>query len=138
MYLDKTLLKDEKILVTAKLHWLCYIVPMTLIIFGLFTTRFGIGFVLLIAGIYGYLKNKTTEMVVTNKRVIAKYGIIGRDTTEIRTAKVESVRLKQSVFGRIFGYGDIVFTGTGNAITVFEKVLNPLHTKSQCENVIEK
>ena len=137
MYLEKTLSADEKILQTAKLHWICYVFPWSMIIIGALTVVIGFGLIPLAIGLYYYLKNATTEMIITNKRVIAKRGIIGVHTTEIRNIKVEGVRLHQSVFGRILGYGNIVFTGTGNAVTVFEDVVNPVATKSLCEETIE-
>lgn len=66
--------------------------------------------VLIIA--YGVLKFglrliewKTTEVVVTNTRVVVKTGLISRRTKEINVSRIESVNVDQSVLGRTFGYG---------------------------------
>ena len=40
---------------------------------------------------YVYVKYKSTELAVTNHRIVAKFGYISRRTIEINIAKVESV-----------------------------------------------
>ena len=56
------------------------------------------------------------EMGVTNKRVVISHGFIARKTAEIRLEAIESVGIKNTFFGRIFGYGDLTVAGRGNAI----------------------
>ena len=90
----------------------------------------------LIGGYY-WLKNKTIEMVVTNRRVIDKKGIIAVHMGELRNVKVESIRLHQSIFGRILGYGSIELTGTGNTFVVFEYVKNPAKVMSRIKNIVD-
>jgi uncharacterized membrane protein YdbT with pleckstrin-like domain len=52
--------------------------------------------------------------VITNKRLIAKYGLISTHSIEIRFDKIETVRVSQGLMGRILNYGDIIVTGTGS------------------------
>ena len=59
------------------------------------------------------LKRLTTELAVTNRRVVAKTGLISRDTVELNLSKVESVGVHQSILGRVLGYGSIIVKGTG-------------------------
>jgi uncharacterized membrane protein YdbT with pleckstrin-like domain len=47
----------------------------------------------------------TTEIAVTNHRIIYKAGLIRRDTVEI--LMVESVDVDQSILGRLLGYGTV-------------------------------
>ena len=49
----------------------------------------------------------TTERVLTHLRYIQKTRWIKRDTEEINISKIEEVDLKQSILGRILGYGSI-------------------------------
>lgn len=138
MYVEKIFTDDEKILQVAQLHWVTRVVPVLCLILGLATLVVGIGVGFLAFAVYYHLKNKTTEMVVTNKRVINKSGIISVHLGELRNIKVESVRLHQSIWGRIFGYGNIEFTGTGTTAVVFEKVAQPTQTMSRIKGVIDK
>jgi uncharacterized membrane protein YdbT with pleckstrin-like domain len=71
---------------------------------------FGLGLVFLA---WVYILYKTTEIAITNKRIIAKFGFISRSTIEINLPKVESVQVDQSVMGRMLDYGTIVISGAG-------------------------
>ena len=53
----------------------------------------------------------TTEIAVTNHRIIYKAGLIRRDTVEILMDKVESVDVDQSILGRLLGYGTVTVPG---------------------------
>ena len=50
----------------------------------------------------------TTELALTNRRIIAKSGLIRRNTIELKTNRVESLGVNQGILGRIFNFGSIV------------------------------
>lgn len=68
----------------------------------------------------------TTDFAVTNRRVVLKRGWLNRRTNEIAVESVEGVTLNQSVWARIFGYGRVVVTGTGEACIVFPPMADPV------------
>ncbi|MEY4562843.1 MAG: hypothetical protein RLZZ618_2120 [Pseudomonadota bacterium] len=76
----------------------------------LLTPLFGVGLILLISA---YVKYKTTELAITNRRVIAKFGFIRRRTVEININKVESIQVDQGIMGRVFDFGTLVIAGAG-------------------------
>ena len=78
----------------------------------------------------------TYDYAITNKRVIAKSGLIKRDVMEIRLGKVESVDVKQSILGRIFGYGDVVLTGTGSPL-VLNFIGKPRSVKNEIDELLD-
>ena len=84
---------------------------------------FLIGFVLLIQH---WWRRFTTEVAVTNRRVISKTGFIKRRTVEMHMDKVESVDVDQSILGRVFNYGDITVRGTGATLEPFRSIGAPL------------
>jgi uncharacterized membrane protein YdbT with pleckstrin-like domain len=59
------------------------------------------------------------EFAITNIRIIMKTGLIARRTLELNLSKVESVLVCQSVFGRILGFGDVIFIETGETRETF-------------------
>lgn len=61
-----------------------------------------------------YLTYISTELAVTNKRIVAKFGFIRRSTVELNIGKVESVQVEQGVMGRLFDFGTIIVSGAGN------------------------
>jgi uncharacterized membrane protein YdbT with pleckstrin-like domain len=85
----------------------------------------GIVLALVLIG-WPFLRRATTELVLTNRRVISKFGVLSRDTVEIGFAKVESIRVKQGLLGRLFNYGDLVITGSGATHAPIPNIKYPL------------
>ena len=95
-----------------------------LIVLGLLTLPvFGIGLVFLLTA---YVRYKTTELAVTNKRVIAKFGFISRHTIEMNIGKVESIQVTQSIFGRILDFGTLIIAGTGSQQAPIPGISDPM------------
>jgi uncharacterized membrane protein YdbT with pleckstrin-like domain len=57
---------------------------------------------------------RSTELAVTNRRVIAKFGFIRRKTFELNVDRVESIQVDQGLAARLFGYGTLRIAGAGN------------------------
>jgi uncharacterized membrane protein YdbT with pleckstrin-like domain len=72
------------------------------------------------------VRRSSTELAVTNRRVIAKFGLVARSTVEMNLAKIESVRVEQTVMGRLLGYGSIIVTGTGSTMDPIRFIANPI------------
>jgi len=72
---------------------------------------FGLGIVMCL-GIA--IKYYSTELVITNKRLIAKSGFMSRSTIEISLQWVESIQVDQTLWGRVFDFGSIIISGAGN------------------------
>lgn len=129
-YIEESLSKDEKIHEVYKLHWFSKIPMIIWIILALPT--FGLT---LILAIYEWLRLRSIEQGSTNKRVIRKSGIISLKTEEMKIGSIETVEIDQSVFGRIFGYGNVKVTGRGISDVTFNKIDNPMEVKKSIESV---
>tara|TARA_B110000238_G_C15807225_1_gene302758 strand:- start:63 stop:347 length:285 start_codon:yes stop_codon:yes gene_type:complete len=88
-------------------------------------------------GIPLLLKYMFTEYGLTNKRVITKTGVISRSTEEMKLSKVETVEVKQSILGRIVGYGNVIVSGTGSSNVIISRVANPLGVKKAIDSELE-
>jgi uncharacterized membrane protein YdbT with pleckstrin-like domain len=73
-----------------------------------------------------WLKQWTTEIAVTDRRVIYKTGLVSRRTVEMNMDKVESVDVTQDIFGRIFNYGTVLIRGTGASLEPLTTIATPL------------
>lgn len=143
-YVRRVLQPDEKLIYQSTLHWIVFIPAMLLLIIGLAgvvvyflfpddTMRMAayslmaVGFV---AGALSFLmaafRRWTTEVAVTDRRIIYKTGFIGRHTVEMNMDKVESVDVDQTIFGRMLDYGDITVRGTGSSIEPLRRIDSPL------------
>ncbi|WP_305843173.1 PH domain-containing protein, partial [Photobacterium leiognathi] len=63
---------------------------------------FGFGLIFWLSAL---LKYYTTELAITDKRIIAKFGFIRRRTVELNLEKAESLQVYQGIVGRIFNFG---------------------------------
>jgi uncharacterized membrane protein YdbT with pleckstrin-like domain len=116
-YVESNLGSGEQIVHRGELHWAIFIPGVVLV------PVFGIGVLLLISEL---ISKFTTEMAVTNKRVIIKSGLISRRTIEMNLTKVENIGVSQSILGRLLDYGTITVVGTGGTREPFKWVRSPL------------
>ena len=127
-YVNSTLNKDENVLGQAVISKWSMTAGYALAVLTVPTIVMPIA----IVGIM-HLIRKTTEMAVTNRRVIRKHGLISRKTAELRLAKVETVSVAQGIIGRIFNYGNVVITGSGTTGIVMKNVKDPLAFRASIE-----
>ena len=109
-YVDSTLTSGEVVHYEARHHWMIFVS-----LYALFTLWIG-----------PLVAWSSDEFAVTNRRVIAKAGMIGRRTLELNLDKIESVRVDQSILGRILGYGTVEVIGTGGTREAFNFISKPL------------
>jgi uncharacterized membrane protein YdbT with pleckstrin-like domain len=77
----------------------------------------------------------TTEIAVTDRRIIRKVGFIRRNTAEMHMDKVESVDVQQSIMGRILDYGDVMVKGTGSGLEPLKIIGAPLDLRNHITGV---
>jgi uncharacterized membrane protein YdbT with pleckstrin-like domain len=78
-----------------------------------------------------------TEIAVTNRRVIYKKGFIRRQTNEMNMDKVESVRIDQSVLGRMLGYGTVTILGTGEGFETLRTIASPVELRNSITGTMQ-
>src|SRR5262249_11453303 len=144
-YVRRVLQPGETIVYSTKLHWLVYVNAMLLAVICIIligtaiatsdNQSLSLAFVIaailfallaLSAALRGFIRRATTELAVTNHRVIYKSGLLSRHTIEMNRDKVESVDVDQSLLGRIFGYGTVVVRGTGGSLEPIRNIGDPL------------
>jgi len=120
-YVDSVLISGESVLhrghVSLWPHAWKIVVGIALL------PAFGLGLVFLV---WVWIVYKTTEIAITNKRIIAKFGFISRSTIEINLPKVESVQVDQGVLGRMLDYGTIIVAGAGTPNLSIPGAADPL------------
>ncbi len=74
-----------------------------------------------------YVVWTNTRYVITSAELYKKHGVVSRDVTQFRLDRIQNTSLRQSVIGRLFGYGDLtVYTaGSGEPELTFEQVPGP-------------
>jgi len=159
-FVDQNLIPGETVLYRTRLHWIVLLVPAFIsVIFAvpaiLFLkgtipaagTKAGpldlIAWVALVCAVIslviigaGMLYRSSTEMAVTNNRVMMKTGLISRRSVEIVLSKIESLTVDQSIPGRIFGFGTVTVRGTGGTPETFMKIAHPLELRQKVQEQI--
>jgi len=80
----------------------------------------------------------STEYVVTSHRVVSKTGWISRRTTETMVNRIEGIHLRQTVPGRVLGYGTVLVTGTGEQRNVLRMISAPLEIMRIIQDQVSK
>ena len=132
-YVESNLIAGEEIKYLAKVSkW--SLLPKILL--GIILLPFwGIGLIFLASAAITYY---TTELAITNKRVIAKFGLIRRDTIEINLPKIESIRVEQGILGRVFGFGSVLVAGAGNPQAPIPGISAPIKFRNRFFEVQEQ
>lgn len=148
-FVKNSLLPDEKIVSSAKWHWLKWAQWLLLSIFfvladvilhsiggsifeddGFFiAVLFGS---IIVGGGFALLAKylaKFDEFVITNKRVVAKVGLIRRVAFELHSEQVESIEISQGILGRILNYGTLMPCGVGASKVRIQYVINPFEIR---------
>lgn len=73
----------------------------------------------------GAIQMYSTELVVTDLRIIAKAGILNIITLEMDRRRVAEVLVDQSFWGRIFNYGYVYIRGFTGVIGGMPVLVNP-------------
>ena len=142
-YYKKVLQPGETVKCVGRLHWFIYTHAIVLLMLALIvpwliassTGELGnvaliVLFIFLVLAFIAFVQSWflqiTTEIVVTDKRVIHKVGWIARRTEEINITKVETVDVIQGVAGRVFGFGAVLIKGVGGSWEPLLYIASPL------------
>jgi uncharacterized membrane protein YdbT with pleckstrin-like domain len=119
-YIDESLVEGETVLHRARVSWWS---QFGLVLLGilLLVVVIGLGFL-----VVAWIRVRSTEIAITNRRVIAKFGFIKRHTVEINLEKVEALKVEQGFLGRILNYGTIFISGAGTSVAPIADIADPL------------
>lgn len=139
-YILDSLMRGERIQYEARVAWAAYYPLIAFcVVFSLpivVIAPWVLAFDLVVIG-YVWTVVATTELAVTDRRVVAKVGLISRDAVEIPLGKVESVSVSQTVVGRLLGYGTVIFHGTGGNVTPFKNIADPMALRNAATQSFE-
>ena len=147
-YVERVLQPGERVLHAARLHWLIFLVPVLLLVAALVCAVLAAGSdapgiaiplwliagllapIGLIAAARALIQQTTTELVLTDRRVIYKTGLFQRHTMEMNRSKIETVGVNQTVLGRVLNYGTVTVRGTGGSLEPIRHIDDPLTFRS--------
>lgn len=122
LYIESNLLGDERVSFNMKWHWSYYIYP---VVFTLLTLGIGSPWL-----IYRIIMLKTSELAVTDRRILGKFGIISRRVLDISLDKIDALQMDQGLVERIFNSGRLKFKNDGEYIVVPLNISDPRNIKN--------
>jgi uncharacterized membrane protein YdbT with pleckstrin-like domain len=147
-YVRRVLQPGESVVLITTYHWLvywraaliiavCLILAIASMMVDHHDTSVALEAVALILALFAFsawlrafIQRTTTELAITDRRVIYKTGLLWRRTMEMNRSKVETVSVDQSIPGRLLGYGTIVVRGTGGSLEPIPFIADPLTFRS--------
>jgi membrane protein YdbS with pleckstrin-like domain len=152
-FIEENLSPDEDMVHKGVVSWLIYLpaffwIFIAAVIFyigrfelGIFSPALNIivGFVILISLMKfsdAMLYQACTDIGITTKRLVAKFGFVAIKTFELPLGSIESVNISQSVIERISGCGTVTVHGTGMGIAPIRFLSNPVRFRNELNEAI--
>ena len=154
-YVKHVIQPGERIVMDGRISWVIYhraifclilggvllilesvfLAPSDTRTFLMYGTAAALGLAALVMAAQAWFIRWTTEIAVTDKRIIFKRGFIRRHTAEMSIDKVTTVDVIQSIWGRIFDYGSVeIHTAGGvSAMEHLDRVANPIALRNAIE-----
>lgn len=157
-YLESLLGEREKIIMSARQHWMVFFQEITAEVLSGLAILILVTVVLtllapipLVALLYlvllvplasmlrDYLNWRNNEYVITNRRVIHLQGVFNKNVIDSSLEKVNDVKMMQTFFGRLLGYADFeILTASELGVNRFTKIGDPIHFKTSMINAKEQ
>lgn len=94
----------------------------------------------IIVGLFWFVRDIirycTTHLEITNKRITGKIGLIHTEELDSPLNKINSCKVTQGLFGKMFNYGTVAIT-TASSEFVFNFIKKPNEFKNILNNQIE-
>lgn len=146
-YLQNLLAAGERLILSTRQHWFVLFQGICLDLFLLLLLAVGlvilvaqagpnlwaaavVGIIPLLDSLRQILAWNNHQFIITNRRVIQVSGIINKNVIDSSLEKVNDVKLTQSMWGRVFGYGDVeILTASELGSNRFGFIGNPVQFK---------
>jgi membrane protein YdbS with pleckstrin-like domain len=89
-------------------------------------------------GLWGLLLLRANEYVLTDHRLILQTGVFAKRSMDSRLDKVNNVEHRQTLWGRILGFGDLeIDTASETGAALFPRIQRPLDFKRAILGAVE-
>lgn len=98
-----------------------------------------IALVLAIWALWGLMLLRSNEYVLTTHRLILQTGLLSKRSMDSRLDKVNNVEHRQTLWGRILGFGDLeIDTASETGAAIFPRISRPLDFKRAILGAVEE
>lgn len=147
-YVENNLLPGELVMHSSKVSGIIFVPYLILAAavggFGFVAGPVGVAFwglavLVLVFGVVACsIRKASTEVAVTNKRLILKTGFITRETVEQFLEKIDSISVEQTLVDRMVNAGTIIVRGSGQTFSPVANIDNPLAFRKMVNEQVDK
>ena len=136
-YVQRVLQPGEQVRHISSIHWIVYWPGVAVAVLaavaywlGWEYAAYALALVAVVLLIQQWFQWWVTEIAVTNRRIIYKTSLVRRQTNEMNMDKVESVKIDQSILGRMLDYGNVMMLGTGEGFETLRTIASPIELRN--------
>jgi uncharacterized membrane protein YdbT with pleckstrin-like domain len=147
-YVENNLLPGEQIVYAAKVSSVIYApfvaLSLFMVVMGFFVGQLHFIFwilavvIMLLGGSICAIRQASTEVAVTNKRLVLKMGFVTRETVEQFLEKIDSISVEQSIMDRLTNAGTIIVRGSGQTFSPVANIDAPLVFRKMVNEQVDK
>ncbi len=137
--------KGETVVLVIRPHWLVLVWPSLFLVIGIVlailigTYGFFIPLIPLCYLGYKIIERNNNLWAVSNLRVIDEFGVLSHNSKESPLDKINNVTYEQSLWGRMFGYGNVqIQTAAEIGSTIYYMVEKPKELKDTITQMQEE
>lgn len=146
-YLDRHLLEGETVVYQARPHAVLLAGPLSLLGASLGLAAVAAAYeaawplllispFLALAAVPGWLRYRSLEYVITNRRLCVRAGTFRVETIETVLNKVGTIGVVQDPWGRLLGYGTVVIKGMGGACETLPAIASPFQLRGKVHEAL--
>ncbi len=142
----RTILKEnETVALIIRPHWFVLVWPSLYVVIGIVLAiligTYGLFIPLILLCYLGYkiIERNNNLWAVSNLRVIDEFGVLSHNSKESPLDKINNVTYEQSLWGRMFGYGNVqIQTAAEIGSTIYNMVEKPKDLKDTITQMQEE
>lgn len=137
------MIEDEVVIKRSKIHPGCLYVPIFFVAVTfilMIMTFFGLAFLFILALVWlliRFISYSSTDLILTNKRVFGKTGLISTTQMQSPLNMINSVAFNNGMIGKLLGYGT-VHISTASTLYKFRYIIGGQELYSDIFNQLEK
>ena len=137
-----TLRDGEEILAVCRIHgaifWKSVAVLLVAIFFLIVAFNLGVFLLIVAAIMFGieFLTRHFLILAATNRRVLVRSGILYQDVIDLRYHQIETVELGAGPFAQMFGFANVIITGTGQRRMIVPYIADPMEFRDKVNGIL--
>jgi uncharacterized membrane protein YdbT with pleckstrin-like domain len=142
-YIEDHLIENERVIYRTTLHWAILLGPgMIIVLAGLWIPSKGMSALTLLAlgviwGVVSTVSLQTSEIGVTDKRLLLRVGFPLRRKYDISLEKIQIVDIYQPSLGKFLNFGKIIIQSAGGKRYAFRMISSPIDLRDEIARQVD-